>query len=239
MKISELIDNISYNFIFNKKVRIIYINILVLILITPFAYYLGYMSRQERIDKLYTKIQTQNQFSDSLIAHIDNLDNELVDFIKMKNDGDYYRYMAFKHSNINIPKNVPAEDLKLMHFLANKYEIPLKYYYRLIYKESRYNPKAISPVGAKGYMQVMPATFNGVKKRFIKKDNFIKLESLPYRQQNLVIGSFYLNDLYNRFGTWKLTFAAYNAGSSNVKKYNYTIPPFKETQYYVKFIMDI
>ncbi len=93
----------------------------------------------------------------------------------------------------------------------------------IIHAESAYQPDAQSPKGAQGLMQLMPATQQ-------------KLEvSDPFDPAlNIGGGARYLSDLLLEFnGDIALTAAAYNAGSGAVRKYG-GIPPFEETQEYVR-----
>jgi len=106
---------------------------------------------------------------------------------------------------------------------ATRHGIPVDLFLRLVQQESNWNPNALSHKGAMGLAQLMPGTA-----RKLRVD-----PSDP--KQNLEGGARYLKQQYKRFGTWRLALAAYNAGPGAVKKYG-GIPPFKETQNYVKVI---
>ncbi|MFL6257665.1 MAG: lytic transglycosylase domain-containing protein [Pyrinomonadaceae bacterium] len=95
----------------------------------------------------------------------------------------------------------------------------------VIWQESKYKTDAESHVGAQGLMQLMPAA----AKRFGCEDRN-DIES------NVVAGTKYLRVLLKRFdGNVTLALAAYNAGEGNVDKYE-GVPPFGETQNYVRII---
>ena len=92
----------------------------------------------------------------------------------------------------------------------------------IIMAESSYNPRAVSPKGAVGLMQLMPGTAEslGVANSFNP-------------EQNVFGGTKYLRELIDRFeGDVKLALAAYNVGPAVVIKHN-GVPPFKDTLYYV------
>lgn len=106
---------------------------------------------------------------------------------------------------------------------ARRHGIPEDLFLRLVQQESGFNPRARSHKGALGLAQLMPATA-----RYLRVD--------PHDpQQNLEGGARYLAEQYRKFGTWPLALAAYNAGPGAVEKHG-GIPPFRETQNYVKVI---
>jgi peptidoglycan DL-endopeptidase CwlO len=90
--------------------------------------------------------------------------------------------------------------------------------------ESGFDPTAVSPAGARGLMQLMPATARG-------------LGVDPMNPGQAVDGAArMLSDLIHQFGSVKLALAAYNAGPGAVKKYD-GVPPYAETQAYVKRVL--
>ena len=93
--------------------------------------------------------------------------------------------------------------------------------------ESAYNPDAVSPKGAVGLMQLMPET----GKKLGVKD--------PYQpRQNIEGGALYLQQLLKKYeGRLQFALAAYNAGEKAVDRYK-GIPPFPETQNYVKKVLN-
>jgi hypothetical protein len=129
-----------------------------------------------------------------------------------------------------IPADIPVSgdcDLDWIIFRAGEREgVDPRFIHAVIQQESKYKPDATSPVGARGLMQLMPAT----AKRFDCKDR--KDETC-----NVEAGTKYLAWLLKRFdGDVKLTLAGYNAGEGSVDKYQ-GVPPYPETQNYVNKIV--
>lgn len=112
---------------------------------------------------------------------------------------------------------------EIVRYASEKHGVDLNLIHAVIATESQYNAKAVSPVGAKGLMQLMPATASiyGVTDLFDPQQN---IDAGTKHLKYLLI--LYNNDL-------NLTLAAYNAGEGNVRKYG-GVPPFNETIRYIQ-----
>jgi soluble lytic murein transglycosylase-like protein len=161
-------------------------------------------------------------------------------------DADIYKYIdsqgVMHFTNVPISsgyqlyiKEKPKKNLE--SYVSNEYDthilqaskrhgISFPLLKAVIKAESNFNPRAISRKGAKGLMQIMPKNF--------KK---LKIEN-PYNPgENIMGGASYLGKLIKRYeGKLPLALAAYNAGPSAVDRYK-RIPPFTETENYVKKVM--
>ncbi len=116
----------------------------------------------------------------------------------------------------------PAIDL-LIRANGNRFGIDPYLVFLVIEKESRFHPRAVSPKGAMGLMQLMPGTARrlGVRRPFDAAENIRG-------------GTQYLKELMDRFGgKVNLVLASYNAGEGAVLKYG-NVPPYRETREYVK-----
>jgi len=101
-----------------------------------------------------------------------------------------------------------------------------KLLYAIMHQESTFKPRAMSNKGARGLMQLMP----GTAVRF-------GVSSIWDPKQNIEGGSRYMRFLLNTFdGDVELALAGYNAGEGAVMKYGNRIPPYSETQEYVRRI---
>src|SRR5215471_9501578 len=118
-------------------------------------------------------------------------------------------------------------DVQALYQFADQYGVPRRIALALVRQESGGNPRAISPAGAIGYTQLMPGTARGLGVN--PRDPI----------DNLRGGMKYLGHLISSFGgNIRNALAAYNAGPGAVTRYG-GIPPFKETQNYVRSIMSM
>jgi soluble lytic murein transglycosylase-like protein len=109
---------------------------------------------------------------------------------------------------------------------ASRHGIEPLLLYSVMHQESAFNSQAVSPKGARGLMQLMPAT----AARFGVKNIFDP-------EQNIHGAAQYLRFLLDLFdGDVSLALAGYNAGEGAVKKYGYAVPPYPETINYVRKI---
>ena len=116
---------------------------------------------------------------------------------------------------------------QLVSQVAARHQVDEKLVHAVIQAESAYRPNAVSTSGAVGLMQLMPATAS----RFGVLDS-----NNP--EQNIDGGTRYLRHLLNLFpNNLDLAIAAYNAGENSVLRHNNSIPPYPETQNYVKQVM--
>lgn len=118
---------------------------------------------------------------------------------------------------------------------ARDYAVELPLLKAVMAAESGFNPGAISPKGAVGLMQLMPATaerygLQGDPRKTVA-------DKLADPKTNIRLGARYLRDLMRLFpDQMALVLASYNAGEGAVQKYRNRVPPYPETQNYVKLV---
>ena len=128
-----------------------------------------------------------------------------------------------------IPAREPANnpyDL-LIHEAAGRHDVDSDLIRAIIMVESQFNPRAESKRGAKGLMQLMPVTAEG-----------LDVVDLLNPHENVHAGTRYIKTLLDRFdGNLKLALAAYNAGPQSVIRYD-GVPPYKETRLFIAKVFD-
>lgn len=117
-----------------------------------------------------------------------------------------------------------GEFLEVAKAAARKHNVPEDLFLRLVQQESGWNVGAVSSAGATGLAQLMPGTANRLA------------VDIDDPAQNLEGGARYLRQMFDKFGTWRLALAAYNAGPAAVEKHG-GIPPYAETENYVVAIL--
>jgi len=141
-----------------------------------------------------------------------------------------YKYQPIAHvrcmglSPERVAKRADAYDVLILE-LATEYGISVSLVKAVITVESCFNAKAESGVGAYGLMQLMPATAK-----------WLEAGDTRIPKKNLRAGIRYLALLQRSFGDVEIALAAYNAGPGAVKRYG-GVPPYKETQRYVRMVM--
>lgn len=133
---------------------------------------------------------------------------------------------AISQSNSNQTVIAPAELESYFQEAANLFGVDLNLLKAVAKQESNFNPSVVSTVGAAGIMQLMPEAAQS-----------LGVTNVYDARENILGGAKLLSQLLNTFGgDISLALAGYNAGPGNVKKYN-GIPPFEETQNYVKKVL--
>lgn len=130
---------------------------------------------------------------------------------------------AYASEGTGLVAGTPAQYEGLITEASKKYDVPPAILSALLKQESGFNPNAVSPVGARGIAQFMPAT---AKQFGINPDD---------PSQAIPAAAKYLAQNFKQFGSWDQALAAYNAGPGAVQQYG-GVPPYEETQNYVKKI---
>lgn len=179
-------------------------------------------SLQSNIDILENTIWVNNDIKDSLMNTLEA--------------SGYLRYLIETESGIKIPKNLNNDDLKYMFERSIDQKIPVAIMFRLIYKESRFDSTAVSSKNAKGYMQIIPSTYNSYCEK-------LNIEPKPFtNQKNIYVGTYLLKENYNFWKEkkpgssekvlWKYALATYNTGNVNDSTFQNSA-----VNHYVSFIL--
>ena len=150
--------------------------------------------------------------------------------------------------NYSLSQTFPTPQLSLISRLAVQEGLPVSWVYGIIRQESRFMPTASSAVGARGLMQIMPATAKWITKKLGRRP--VKRNELSALEPNLELGTAYLRLLRDGFeGSYILATAAYNAGPARARAWRKSLSepmeaavfietiPFFETRDYVKNVL--
>lgn len=143
-----------------------------------------------------------------------------------------YKTKTYSSSGAKAPyyaKPIKSKYDALIVNMALKYDLEPSFIKAVIHVESAFDPFALSRAGAMGLMQLMPATAASYQ---LEQNHFNP-------NLNIEAGVQHIKDLMERYNSDKtLILAAYNAGSGAVSKYN-GVPPYEETQNYIKKVMKL
>jgi len=149
----------------------------------------------------------------------------VIHFTNVPTDGKYKLVLKEKRVQFNLGTNFEKYDPVILK-TAEKHSVDYALVKAVIRAESNFNPTAISRVGARGLMQLMPGTAYALR----VNDSF-------HPEDNIEGGVRYLRYLLNLFqGDLHLALAAYNAGEKAVFRYR-GIPPYQETRTYVRRVL--
>ncbi len=182
----------------------------------------------EKQNSQEVNLQSTVQSFDSVLKNSANVKfGDLLTKPVTKVNANIYAAQANATQNDGSEKITTKEQIKgLISRVSKKHGVDEKLVNALVKQESGFNPNAKSRVGAMGLMQLMPATAKG-----------LGVTNAMDPEQNVEGGVKYLKSMLNRYnGNVILALAAYNAGPGAVDKYD-GVPPYKETQNYVKSIL--
>ena len=203
----------------------------------------------------------RTKYTKDILRHLGDVDqNKTAEEISMAGvlAQDIERY----DFAIQIAKNASYKNLNFLEISYPKIEVPKQIkdqkildssvILALIRQESEFDTSATSRVGAKGLMQIMPATGKLLSK--VTNIDFSREKLTRDKDYNLALGSYYISDLDDLFGSQYLAFAAYNAGPNRVEKWIKThgdprkkqidaidfieLIPFHETRNYVQRVSE-
>ena len=161
------------------------------------------------------------------IQTIESQFQSLMSYGAQKPSEDFQKILDTSMENTKNPNQTSRSEInELIDKYSEQAGLDVDFVKAVINQESGFNPNATSKCGAMGLMQLMPGTAQG-----------LGVTNAYDPEQNIQGGTKYLKGLLDRFDNNKsLALAAYNAGPNAVKKYG-GIPPYQETQNYVKSVL--
>ena len=187
-----------------------------------------------RLDARYEMFYRGNDSSDSKTGFDSDKDLDSKGGVMSRSAS-----LAKSNSKIQTYFEISPNVKSVKHHLrdaAKTHKVDFELLQALIAAESGFDPQAVSPKGAVGLMQLMPDTAKRFGVQADKQKTVVQKLTDP--KININAGAKYLRVLLQMFpGNLELVLAAYNAGEGAVLKYGNKIPPYKETQNYVKTVM--
>jgi soluble lytic murein transglycosylase-like protein len=161
-----------------------------------------------------------------IYKHIDK--DGVLHLTNVPSDPNVKYVMIMREKRILFQPNIDVNKYDdIINRTANKFGLDSALIKAVIKAESNFNHNAVSPVGAQGLMQLMPKTAYALS----VDDSF-------HPEKNIEGGARYLRYLLKTYrGDLSLALAAYNAGEKAVAKYHYNVPPYRETQNYVRRVL--
>jgi len=209
---------------------------------------------------LYLKEIDKTKYSKDILRHLGDIEQnrtneELSMAALLAQEIERYDF------SIQISKNASYKNVILLDSSYPRIEVPKEIKKKiinnsvvlaLIRQESEFDTSAISKVGAKGLMQIMPATGRVLSRE--TDVQYSKEKLIKDKDYNLQLGSYYIADLIEDFNSYYLAFAAYNAGPNRVEKWIKShgdprkkqidpitfieLIPFQETRNYVQRVIE-
>jgi hypothetical protein len=161
-----------------------------------------------------------------IYKYIDN--NGVLHFTNTPTDSGFVLYMKERRDSVRPSGDVPVAYEGIIQKAGKTYGLDTALIKAVIQAESNFNPRAVSGKGARGLMQIMP-----------ENDQALNISNAFNPSQNIMGGAYYLKKLLIRYDNrLTLALAAYNAGPTAVDRYG-RIPPYGETQAYVRKVMGL
>jgi soluble lytic murein transglycosylase-like protein len=149
----------------------------------------------------------------------------VIHYTNTPSSPEYVLYMRENDRSVIRFSDTDTYD-EMIQTAADRFDVSFALIKAVIRVESAFDPEAVSPKGARGLMQIMPANFRT-----------LSLSDPFDPSQNIMAGTRYLKKMLTKYEQQvPLALAAYNAGPDAVDRYR-QIPPFKETREYVRKVM--